>query len=186
MFDTWFVFSSISLFEEQSIWPDVVLVRGDKVLALVIKVADLDNLRVLHVDSVLDEDLVARALILESGGILLGQCRIRGAVDTWIIYLSVLILFSSWILFTFSVFEPLSLVQIISLSRDDLSKCVLGPMVRHGPLPGHTVSPDVATGAPKPGGVLIPTILKAYISGWLRLVNVECWMTCAFDYATCS
>ena len=58
-----------------------------------IKVADLDNLRVLHVDSVLDEDLVARSLILESGGILLGQCRIRGAVDTCVIFVCIFYFF---------------------------------------------------------------------------------------------
>ena len=52
----------------------------------VVNVADLDDLGVLHVDSVLDEDLVARALILESGGVFLSQARIRGAVDTCVIF----------------------------------------------------------------------------------------------------
>ena len=51
-----------------------------------IKVADPDDLRILHVNSVLDEDLVARALILESGGVFLSQARIRGAVDTCVIF----------------------------------------------------------------------------------------------------
>ena len=55
----------------------------------VVNVADLDDLGVLHVDSVLDEDLVARALILESGGVFLSQARIRGAVDTYRSCLSV-------------------------------------------------------------------------------------------------
>ena len=81
-FYTCIVVSSISFFEEQSVRSDVVLVCGDKVLALVVDVVDLDDLRVLHVDSVLDEDFVPCSLILESGGVFLSQCRIRGAVDT--------------------------------------------------------------------------------------------------------
>ena len=63
---------SICLFEEQTVWPDAALVAGDKVLALVVNVVDLDDLRVLHVDPVLDEDLVLCSLVFESCCILLG------------------------------------------------------------------------------------------------------------------
>ena len=63
---------SSCLFEEQTVWPDVALVVSDKVLALVVYVVDLDDLRVLHVDPVLDEDLVLCSLVHESCGILLG------------------------------------------------------------------------------------------------------------------
>ena len=63
---------SSCLFEEQTVWPDVALVVSDKVLALVVNVVDLEDLRVLHVDPVLDEDLVLCSLVHESCGILLG------------------------------------------------------------------------------------------------------------------
>lgn len=67
-----FVSRSSCLFEEQTVWPDVALVGSDKVLALVVNVVDLEDLRVLHVDPVLDEDLVLCSLVHESCGILLG------------------------------------------------------------------------------------------------------------------
>ena len=40
-----------------------------------------DHIRVLHVDSVLEQYLVLLALELECGGVVLGDIRVRGAVD---------------------------------------------------------------------------------------------------------
>ena len=111
-----FVVSSISLFEEKSVRPDVILVCSDKVLALVVDVVDLDDLCVLHVYSVLDEDLVARPLILESGGEVLGQCRVRGAVDTCSKCLYIYISYFSWE-FVFLYLLPLPYLNRFPLSR---------------------------------------------------------------------
>ena len=40
-----------------------------------------DHIRVLHVHSVLEQHLVLLALELECGGVVLGDIRVRGAVD---------------------------------------------------------------------------------------------------------
>ena len=81
--DAWILGNNTHLdrFEEHSVWPDVLLVGSDEVLPLVIVMSHSDHFRVLHVHSVLEQYLVLLALELECGGVVLGDIRVRCAVD---------------------------------------------------------------------------------------------------------
>ena len=70
------------LLEEDTVRPDVPLLGGDEVLPGVGDVLHSDHVRVLHVDSVLDQHLAFLTINHEGGGVILSYIRVRCAVDT--------------------------------------------------------------------------------------------------------
>ena len=96
---------------------------------------------VLHVHTVLDQELVLDSLKLEDGGILFRNGWIWGAVDSM------------------SVLEPLALLQVISFFGNVFRKSLFGSVIGHRPFSVHTIHampPLVAILPRQPNIVSVP------------------------------